>query len=368
MKIITHIVRFLVGALFIISGLIKLNDPIGFSFKLEEYFEANVLDIPFLVPFALQVALFVVIVEVILGVTLLIGFLKKTTLWSLLLMIVFFTFLTFYSAYFNKVTDCGCFGDALKLTPWESFTKDIVLLLLIIWLFINQKFIKPIFSTKINGLVTIISLVLCVYMGYYVLNHLPLKDFRAYKVGSNIEKGMEVPAGAQKSEFEMVFVYKVNGVDTEIPYDDVMAGKVPENAEFVDRKDKLIKQGYVPPVHDFTLEFEGNDYTTEILQMPKVVFFVSYDLSKANAEGLSKLEALHQKALAKNYFVIGLTASGPESIQAVKEKHKLTFDYYFCDSTTLKTIERANPSIVVLEKGTITQKKHFKDIEDVTLK
>ncbi|MFY8187931.1 MAG: BT_3928 family protein [Flavobacterium sp.] len=367
MKILTHIVRFLVGTLFIISGLIKLNDPIGFSFKLEEYFEANVLDIPFLVPFALPLALFVVIVEVILGVALLLGAFRKLTLWSLLSMIVFFTFLTFYSAYFNKVTDCGCFGDALKLTPWESFAKDVVLLVLILWLMFKKEFIKPFFTQKGNVLITLVATVWCIYFGYYVLNHLPLKDFRAYKIGTNIQKGMEIPAGAEKSEYEMVFIYKINGVDTEIPYDDVMNGKIPADAEFVDRKDKLIKQGYVPPIHDFTLELNGEDYTEDILNMPKVLIFVSYDLSKASADGLAKLEDLHQKARAKNYFVMGVTASGEEGIAVAKQQHQLTFDYYFCDATTLKTIERANPSIVVLEKGTITQKKHYNDLEDIVL-
>src|SRR5690606_6578086 len=115
----------------IISGLIKLNDPVGFSFKLEEYFSTGVLDLPFLIPYALAIALFLVIFEVMLGIMLLMGYQARFTVWNLLLMIIFFTFLTFYSAYFNKVTDCGCFGDAIKLTPWESFTKDVVLLLLI---------------------------------------------------------------------------------------------------------------------------------------------------------------------------------------------------------------------------------------------
>ncbi len=132
MKHLVGFSRVFVGILFIISGFIKLNDPVGFSFKLEEYFSQGVLDLPFLMPYALAISIFVVIFEVVLGVFLLIGYRKKFTIWSLLLMILFFTFLTFYSAYFNKVTDCGCFGDAIKLTPWESFTKDVVLLVLIL--------------------------------------------------------------------------------------------------------------------------------------------------------------------------------------------------------------------------------------------
>ena len=122
-RIITGFSQVFVGVLFIISGLIKLNDPVGFSFKLQDYFAPDVLNMDFLSPYALMLAVVVVLVEVILGVMLLVGYAKKLTLWSLMGMIVFFTFLTFYSAYFNKVTDCGCFGDALKLTPWESFTK-----------------------------------------------------------------------------------------------------------------------------------------------------------------------------------------------------------------------------------------------------
>ena len=132
MKILVGISRIFVGILFIISGLIKLNDPVGFGFKLQDYFAPEVLNLEFLVPYALAIAIFVVIYEVMLGVMIILGYAKRFTLWSLLLMIVFFTFLTFYSAYFNKVTDCGCFGDALKLTPWESFWKDVVLLVLIL--------------------------------------------------------------------------------------------------------------------------------------------------------------------------------------------------------------------------------------------
>lgn len=366
-NIITQIARILVSVLFIISGIIKLNDPIGFSYKLEEYFNANVLNVEFLIPFALGIACFVVIFEVLLGVMLLIGFKTKFTVWSLLAMIVFFTFLTFYSAYFNKVTDCGCFGDALTLTPWESFTKDIVLLFLIIILFFNQKYIQPIFGKTPLNLTVFAAYSLCLFMAFYVLQHLPIIDFRAYKVGANIQKGMELPDGAEKSEYEMVFVYKVNGVDTEISYADVMANKIPLEAEFVDRKDKLIKQGYVPPIHDFSIEKDGNNYTEAILNEPKVILFISYDLNKSKEKGMNALEELHLKAAAKGYVVIGMTASDAATIAINKKRYKQTFDYYFCDATTLKTIERANPSIVILEKGTIAQKVHYNDIDKLIL-
>ncbi|MEO4004683.1 MULTISPECIES: BT_3928 family protein [unclassified Flavobacterium] len=365
-KFLVHFSRLFVGVLFIISGLIKLNDPMGFSFKLEEYFAENVLNLPFLIPYALIIAVFVVVFEVVLGVALLIGFKPKFTMWSLLLMIVFFTFLTFYSAYFNKVTDCGCFGDALKLTPWESFTKDVVLLFFILILFFNQKLIQPLFNSTVNALTVFVSYSLCLFMGYYVLNHLPLKDFRAYKVGTNIQKGMEIPDGAPRSVYEMNFVYKVNGQEQNFNEKQLM--NLPEGAEFVRRDDKLISKGYEPPIHDFSIEKDGESYTEAMLNEPKLIILVSYDLNKANTKGLQKAEEFYKKATAKGYKVIGMTASNEEVIQKVKADNKLTFDYYFCDGTTLKTIERANPSIVVLEKGTIVQKAHWNDIDDVVLK
>lgn len=368
MKLLTHISRILVGVLFIISGLIKLNDPVGFSFKLEEYFGANVLNLEFLIPYALALAVVIVIFETVLGVMLLVGYKKTFTVWSLLLMILFFTFLTFYSAYFNKVTDCGCFGDALKLTPWQSFSKDVVLLMLILILFFNKKHIKRIYGKIAVNITVYASLALCCLLGYYVLNHLPVIDFRAYKVGTNIKEGMTVPEDAPKAKYDMVFIYKVNGVEKEFSMDEVTANKVPADAEFVDRTEKVIVEGYVPPIHDFTIEKDGQDYTDAVLEEPKIIMIISYDLTKASDEGLSKMEAFSKKAQENGYMVIGVTASDTAIIEQKKKQFGLTYDYYFCDATTLKTIERANPSIVELNKGTIVGKAHWQDSEYLELK
>ena len=167
MKYLVGIARLIVGFLFVISGLIKLNDPVGFAFKLQDYFAPEVLNLEFLMPYALPLAMLLVIVEVLVGVALLIGYFKRLTLWLLLLMIVFFTFLTFYSAYFNKVTDCGCFGDAIPLTPWESFYKDVILLVLIIILFVGSKYIRPLFTRSMRSIIVLLSLVICLAIGYH---------------------------------------------------------------------------------------------------------------------------------------------------------------------------------------------------------
>lgn len=362
-NILTQFSRIFVGVLFIISGLIKLNDPLGFSYKLAEYFSEPVFNMPFFVPYSLAIALFIVILEVVLGVMLLIGFKSKVTIWLLLLLIIKFTFLTFYSAYFDVVKDCGCFGDALHLTPWQSFTKDVVLLFFILILFINMKLVKPLFSDKIQNSIVVISVLLSCFMGYWVINHLPLKDFRPYKVGNNIQKGMEIPEGAPKSIVEMIFIYNVNGVNKEFTEKDL--ANIPAGAAFVDRKDKVISEGYVPPIHDFVMEKDGADYKEELLQEPKLLMIVDYDLTLANTDGLAKMELVSKKAAAKGYKVIGMTASTPEQIVATKKQYGITFDFYWCDAIPLKTIERANPSFVILEKGTVKQKVHYNDTEDL---
>jgi hypothetical protein len=178
---------------------------------------------------------------------------------------------------------------------------------------------------------------------------------------------MVVPFGAAPSEYKIVFIYKIDGVDTEISYEDVMAGNIPNDAEFVDRRDKLIKQGYVPPIHDFTMERDGEDFTETFMNEPKLIMYVTYNLEIASEKGLKKLEEFHQKAAYEGYKVIGMTASDEEIIKKITEKYNFTFDFYFCDATTLKTIERANPSIVILRNGRIIGKFHHNDIDKISL-
>ncbi len=364
MKYIVNISRILVGVLFIISGFIKLNDPLGFSYKLQEYFSADVLNIPFLEPYALIISVLVVIFEVILGVFLLIGYKPKFTVWSLLGMIVFFTFLTFYSAYFDKVKDCGCFGDALKLTPWESFTKDLVLLVLILVLFLGQKHIKPILSKLGLTIVALVSFIACLSFAYHVLMHLPSIDFRAYKVGANVYDGMIVPDDAPKPIQEFTWTFKVDGEDQEY----VTNGSYPTvDGEYVGVETKVIEEGYDPPIKDFSIESEDGDYTKEFLNEEKLIMIVMYDLATAEPDGVAKLKAFSDEAMDKGYVVIGLTASGTEEKRAFKSRNKLNFDFYLCDEKAIKTVVRASPGIVKLHTGTVQQKAHWNDIDDIEL-
>ncbi len=364
MKIIVHISRFFVGVLFIISGLIKLNDPLGFSYKLQEYFGADVLNIPFLEPYALGISVFVVVFEVVLGVFLLIGYKPKFTIWSLLLMIVFFTFLTFYSAYFDKVKDCGCFGDALKLTPWESFTKDIILLVLVLILFFGMRHIKPLFGKFVVTLVALFSFVFCLWFGYHVLMHLPVVDFRAYKIGNNIQEQMSIPEDAQKPVIEYNWKFNVNGEEKIFTTN----GSYPTvEGEYVSVEYKTIEEGFVPPIQDFSIESDDEDLTGQFLEEPKLLMIVMYNIRSAEWAGTEKLKALSDAALKKGYKVIGLTSSGSDAKAQLKTDYNLNFEFYLCDEKVLKTIVRANPGIVILNKGTVKQKVHWNDIDDLKL-
>ena len=364
MKILVALSRIFVGVLFIISGLIKLNDPLGFSYKLEEYFSADVLSIEFLIPYALGISVIVVVFEVVLGVFLLLGYKPKFTIWSLLVMIVFFTFLTFYSAYFDKVKDCGCFGDALKLTPWESFTKDIVLLFFVFILVIGLKHIKPVFSKLPTTVLALLSFVFSLWFGYHVLMHLPTKDFRAYKIGNNIAEGMRIPDDAPKAIQEYTWTFNINGKEKEI----VTNGSYPNvDGKYLSVETKVIKEGYQPPVLDFSIETDDEDLTDQFLSEDNLIVIISYNLEKIEKEGALKLKSVTDEAVKNGYKVIGLTASGNDVKQRINEAYNLDFDWYLCDEKALKTVVRSNPGVLELDAGTVKQKLHWNDIEFLEL-
>ena len=277
-------------------------------------------------------------------------------------MIIGFTFLTFYSAYFNKVTDCGCFGDAIKLTPWESFTKDIILLVLIIVLFIGRKYITPAFSLRINRLIIFFALVLSGFYVYHVLNHLPVIDFRPYEIGKNIEDGMNVPEGAPQAIFEYAWKFDVNGEEKVV----VTNGDYPKvDGKFMDVETTEIQKGYEPPVHDFTIEQDGEDFAGSLLQESKLVMIIAYDLRKTNVAMYAEVKRVSEAAMKNGYKVIGMSASNSEQTNKLIKDNSLNFEFYFTDETTLKTIIRSNPGVLVLEMGTIKQKVHYNDLDEL---
>ena len=405
-NILIYVSRVLVGSLLIVSGIIKANDALGFSYKLNEYFTEGILGMEFLRPYTLAMAAFICIFEVVLGIALIFGLKAKLTTTLNLLMMLFFTFLTFYSAYFDKVKDCGCFGDALKLTPWESFTKDAVLLVFSLILFLFRKQIHPnsikddnkyiwvslvlvaVFSVGVIGwgFPVIFSLIVFVLLfvikrfdknqwrqlalpiiattifTVYCYNHLPIRDFRPYKVSANIKEGMEVPKDALPQLIEYTWVMDVNGERK------TFVGDYPsiEGAKLIESSFKILREAPEPPIHDFTIEGE-NDDTELYLSKDNVLTIVAYDFSKSSDEGFKEVKKVTDEAIKKGYTVIGLTAESLEQREALKKKYNLNFDFFFCDGTTLKTVVRANPGIVEMDKATVKQKFHWNDIEDLEL-
>ena len=363
---LTQIIRLLVGALFIFSGFVKLVDPLGSAYKFEEYFGADVLNLEFLIPYALPFSIFLIIVEIMLGVMLLVGYKSKFTVWSLLAIISLFLFLTFYSAYFDKVRDCGCFGDAIKLSAWETFYKNVVFIVLILWLVVNVKNIRPLYSRKLSGAISTLFLLIFGFITYHVLNHLPIKDFRPYAVGKNIPEQMIYPEGAKEDVYDITFIYKVDGVEKEFaesekPWE--IAG-----AEFVDRKTVLVEKGYEPPIHDFTMERNGIDLTERLMKKEKLMLIVAYNLSKSNMAGFTNIKTVTDKALENGYTVYMMSASPEEEFEEIKEEYELDFNLLYCDETTLKTIIRSSPGIVTVNNGTVVGKWSFNDFEKVTIK
>lgn len=359
MKIITSICRILVGVLFIISGLIKANDALGFSYKLDEYF--TVFGTPWFSNFSVLLAMLICILEVGLGVALLMGYRMVLVSWLLLLLIVFFTFLTGYSAYFDVVKDCGCFGDALKLTPWQSFGKDVALLILILVIFPQRKKIKELISVKFSAAVTIVGLFLTTWFTYHCYAHLPVKDFRPYAIGNNILDGMKLPAGAITDSVVMVFIYEKDGVKKELTVDQLST--IDSTYKFVDRIDKVIREGDKPKIHDFSIrDAADTDYTSDFLSRPDyVLMLVCYDLNKADRKVQPQINDLVAKCQAKDIEFFGITSTVVAETEKFRTENKNTFPFYYCDGTALKTIIRSNPGLVLLKNGTVIDMWHYND-------
>ena len=319
MKLLVFLSRIIVAVTFIFSGFVKLVDPLGSSYKFTEYFSEGVLNMEFLIPYVLLFSILLILAEIMLGVLLLVGYLPKFTVWSLLLIILVFLFLTWYSAYYNKVTDCGCFGDAIKLSSWGTFYKNVVLVLLILILVKGYNHIKPLVSFNFSKWTSFLSLFLFLYIIYYVLIHLPLIDFRPYAIGNNIPEGMEY-----------------NGEEE-------------------------------PSIHDFFLEsIDGDDLTSAVLEEDKVMLIVTYNLDKSDKEGFAKIKEVADEAISNNYLVYALSASMNEEFIEIKTKYNLNFEMLFCDEITLKTIIRANPGVLILNNGTVIDKRSWVDVDKLS--
>ena len=339
------------------SGLVKLNDPVGTQIKLEEYFEVFAQDFAgffeWFIPAALPIGMFLIVLEIVLGVAVLIGYKMRDTTFILILLIAFFTFLTFYSAYFNKVTDCGCFGDAIPLTPWESFTKDLILVVLIGYLFWGREYHASLLGNKTAAFILAALTGLSVYLGVAAIRHLPFIDFRPYAVGDNIPANM-IPE--EQPVFEYTFLKDGEEVQS-TTYLSADEGYEYASVE-VTNLDKTIAK-----ITDYNIwNEELGDYTQQSFEGTRM-FFISYNALEASVKNMERTTALIEKT-EPYVSTMALTASVGQDFEEFRHEHQLAIPYFYADATVLKAMIRSNPGLMLVKDGTVLGKWHFNDIPD----
>ena len=357
------IARTLLALTFLFSGFVKAVDPLGTVYKIQDYLHEGFGGVfQWAIPAAGVAAVCLIALEWLLGIAMLLNVRTQWTSWITLLFYCIMTPLTLYIAIANPVSDCGCFGDALVITNWQTFWKNIILLLLSICLVICRKAIPELFSWWMEIIITLAALGSVAGIMGYSYTHLPQIDFRPYKVGNHIPTLMEIPDDAEVDQYEITLIYAKDGKEQTFTLENYPKGD-PEWT-FVDQKSVLIKKGYVPPIHDFEIEtLEGDYITQDILESEDpIALVVMYDLTKTDTTQLEKLmHMIHE--YPRVYF---LTASGEEEIFAFAEElgwdEETTYSTFcFTDPITLKTIVRANPGVIVVQNGTIIDKYNLRN-------
>lgn len=366
MRLVKNLCRIIVGIVFIYSGFVKGIDPLGSDYKFTDYFNAfgmgwmNATTLFF--SFALSLA------EFLIGTALLFNLWVSRMAWGSLLFMAFLTPLTLVLALTNPVSDCGCFGDAMILTNWQTFWKNIILFLLAIMIFVYRKEYKS--SLSLMGQFSFLTLagagMLC--LSIYCYRHLPVLDFRPYAVGKNITEGMRLPEGAKPDQYEVTLKYK-NKQTGEIrsfteenyPWQDTL------NWEYESSSERLVKKGYITPIHDLVIEHPtlGN-ITEEILEDDNhTILAVAYNLNQSDTQYQPAINRLAEYAREKGIRFYGLTSSTERDIEAYKKRNHVPYEFCTADEIQLKTMIRSNPGVIILREGTILDKWAGKDVPDV---
>ncbi len=369
MKIPVTAARIITGILFIFSGLVKAIDPKGLAFKMQEFFEAwsgsgfmpglmKSLD-----QYALSFSVFMITLEVIVGVALLIGWNKKFTVWILLLLMLFFTFLTSYVLFTGKIRACGCFGDCIPLTPIQTFTKDIVLLILALLLLFNTKYITPIAKPLFSWLYILAATSLVLFLQWHVLRNLPLVDCLPYKKGNNIVALRKMPANAVPDKFDYLFIYEKDGAQNEFKAD-----AIPDSTwKFIDRKQTIVQKGSnnIPVISDFSLTTEsGTDSTSEILNTPGEYYLLYVkDLVNYPEKWNGDIDfAKNISSSGKKIFIV--TAQ----LNQVKRRFAAlgnSIIFLTCDATVMKTVARVNPTLYLMNGPVVKEKWSWTAFENI---
>ncbi len=375
MKIAIIICRILVGALFIFSGLAKANDPLGASYKIEEYFLAFGLNS--LTPTSLFFAFLLNTLEFATGIAILFSVRIRLSALGALLFMILFTPLTLWLAVTNKVHDCGCFGDAIVLTNWETFWKNVIISVFVLFVFLTRKKLGSPFKPILDWSLGIFFVLLGFGIQFYTYEHLPFDDVLPYSVGTHLPDQMIVPPDAPKDSTVTFLIYK-NKKTGAIEKFTMANYPWQDTATWVWQKteNQIVKKGYLPPIHDFSALLtekidsvfsEGKDIIQNILQNERYTFLViASKLEESNISSFEKLTKVLEFSQKKSYSFFVLTSSSLSAIRNFREKTKLFSIFCNTDETTLKTIIRSNPGLLVLKKGTVVAKYHYNDIPEIS--
>lgn len=356
MKILANLSRILVGLVFIFSGFVKGVDPLGTAYRIEDYFIAY--GTSWANPLALYLSIFLCALEFFLGVALLLNLRLKLLAWPLLILSIFFLVLTFFDAIYNPVPDCGCFGDAIKMTNWETFYKNIVLILLVWFIFIYRKKFRPWLQKGAANLAMLIIFAGFILFSVQQYRHLPVIDFLGWKVGNDL-----VPDNPGTAKVYLIYRNKATKEEREYlspnyPWNDSAWVK---EWEFVNQRidESGVKKGHSLRIFDS----EGNDLTEVYVNNPEYQFLVaSYDLSGGSRKGMERLNKLFTEINELGYSFVVLTASLDDEIADYREGLHPDLEFYHADDIELKMMIRANPGLILLKDGIVMGKWHWRDI------
>lgn len=350
-----NLCRFLLGALFVFSGFVKAVDPLGSFYKIQDYLTAfgMISWFPSYLPLFFGVALSAV--EFCAGVFLFLGIRRKVAATLALLLMCVMTPLTLYLALANPVSDCGCFGDAWVLTNWQTFGKNIVLLIAAIAVFRRQDMIVPFITAKMEWMISMYTFLFVFVLSFYCLANLPILDFRPYKIGVNIKAGMEIPEGSKPSVFESRFVLEKDGKRQEFTLDNY-----PDSTwTFVEARTVLKEKGYEPPIHDFSMMSldTGEDITDSVLSDKGYTFLlVAHRIEEADDSDIDLINEIYDYSVEHGYGFYALTSSPEDEIELWRDKTGAEYPFCQMDDITLKTIIRSNPGLLLIKDGTILNK------------
>jgi hypothetical protein len=354
--------RYILAVLFIFSGFVKGVDPLGSTYKFVDYFMA--FNMQYLVVAAKPLAFILCAAELYLGLLLLFKSKVRIAIWGIFLFMLGFTPLTLVLAIYNPVSDCGCFGDALILSNWETFFKNLFFMAAATFLLVKRKQVESTHSKKLDWTIAIISAVISFAPSFYGYNNLPLIDFRPYSIGTNIPDAMSIPPDAPLDEYKTLLYYEKDGKEVEFteenfPWQDT-------TWKFVDSKSVLVKKGYTPPIHDFVLTtIDGWNQTDSILQYPGYFMLaISYRIDRANEEAIDKLNQLYYTAKDHGIGFAYVTSSPQLEIDDFIGKTGAVFPFLQADEIMLKTVIRAYPGLVLLKEGTIIGKWHYNNFPE----